>query len=167
MKFKIDTAKTSDLAGILNVERSSFPASEAMSEQTFRDKIRLIPDTFLVAHTENGAVAGICLGPTIKTRYIDDRLFIETQANSRQDTVQTVLSLAVLPKYRSRQLASDLLQNFIERAQAKENLKIISLTCIDSLIPFYEAKGFVNEGLSASQLGGETWYNMVLNLAKI
>ncbi|WP_252899306.1 hypothetical protein [Lactococcus fujiensis] len=51
----------------------------------------------------------------------------------------------------------------IDRENGRE---IISLTCLESLIPYYEKHGFVNEGRSESKLAGETWYNMIFDLKK-
>ena len=44
----------------------------------------------------------------------------------------------------------------------EENERIgITLTCKQELVSFYEKCGFVNHGMSESQHGGVTWYNMV------
>ena len=44
----------------------------------------------------------------------------------------------------------------------EENERLgITLTCKQELVSFYEKYGFVNYGMSKSQHGGVTWYNMV------
>ena len=40
------------------------------------------------------------------------------------------------------------------------------LTCKEGLIPFYEAFGYRNLGVSASVHGGAMWYDMVLEFAE-
>ena len=40
--------------------------------------------------------------------------------------------------------------------------KGIVLTCKESLIPFYEKFGYINEGKSMSKHGGAVWYDMRL-----
>ena len=44
----------------------------------------------------------------------------------------------------------------------EQERKGIVLTCKESLIPFYERFGFVNEGKSMSKHGGAVWYDMRL-----
>lgn len=45
-----------------------------------------------------------------------------------------------------------------------QNKKGVILTCKDKLIHYYEKFGFVNEGLSESNHGGESWYQMKLKI---
>ncbi|MFC4651798.1 GNAT family N-acetyltransferase [Lactococcus nasutitermitis] len=163
MKFTYDFAKAEDIDDIMTIETSCFTPEEAASRASMIERIALISDTFLVARNEDGRVVGMVVGPTSPERYLTDDLFEHSRANLPTDKVQTVVSLAVLADYRKHGLAGELLKRLaeVDRSAGRE---IISLTCLESLVPYYEAHGFVNEGVSASQHAGETWYNMVFSL---
>ena len=55
--------------------------------------------------------------------------------------------------------------HLIEDAR-KRGRKGLILTCKEGLIPFYEAFGYRNLGVSASVHGGAMWYDMVLEFAE-
>lgn len=72
---------------------------------------------------------------------------------------QSILGLAVDPKYQKRGIASKLLKQLEQEATAKKR-ETITLTCKQNLISFYKNQGYLNNGVSNSQHGGATWYNM-------
>ena len=65
------------------------------------------------------------------------------------------------PDFQRQGIASAVLIKFIEHAKV-ERRKGVVLTCKEHLISFYEKFGFVNEGISGSEHGGVTWYQMRL-----
>ncbi len=166
-KIILDFAKPNDIDDIMTVETSCFTAAEASSRASMIQRIELISDTFIVARDldQNGRVVGMIVGPTSSNHYITDDLFVHSEKNKSTDKVQTIITLAVLADYRKHGIAQKLLEKMaeIDRENGRE---IISLTCLESLIPYYEKHGFVNEGRSESKLAGETWYNMIFDLKK-
>lgn len=96
-------------------------------------------------------------------RYITDDLFTETVPNPVLGGFQTVLSLATAPEYRGKGIAGKLVQQLIKVCQGAKR-EAITLTCLENLIPFYKSHGFKNEGVSASERAGETWYNLVYEI---
>lgn len=64
---------------------------------------------------------------------------------------QMIFGVATLPEYQKMGCASKLMERVI--ADVKRGRKGIVLTCKESLIPFYERFGFVNEGKSMSKHG--------------
>ncbi len=164
-KIIYDFAKPTDINDVMNIENTCFTAEEAASRASMIERIALIPDTFVVARDEdeNGRVVGMCVGPTSPERYITDDLFEHTTQNRSTDKVQTIISLAVLPNYRKHGIAGKLLERMakIDRDNHRE---VISLTCLASLVSYYEHHGFVNEGVSNSEHAGETWFNMTYTL---
>ncbi|CAM3057752.1 GNAT family N-acetyltransferase [Lactococcus hircilactis] len=163
--IKYDFAKLSDLDEIMHVENSCFTPDEASSREAMLERISLISDTFIVARDmeKQGTVVGIIVGPTSSRPYITDDLFDHSTPNKPTDTVQTITSLAVLEEYRKHKIATHLLEKLAE-VDRENGRKVISLTCLDSLIPYYEKHGFKNKGKSESKLAGETWYNMTYDL---
>jgi GNAT superfamily N-acetyltransferase len=68
--------------------------------------------------------------------------------------------LAVAKRARNQGIAKILIEKMEELVEENERLGI-TLTCKQELVSFYEKCGFVNHGMSESQHGGVTWYNMV------
>ena len=56
-----------------------------------------------------------------------------------------------------------LMRHLIDRAKQEKRSGVV-LTCKEALIGFYEQFGFVCEGVSESQHGGVSWYEMRLTL---
>lgn len=74
---------------------------------------------------------------------------------------QMIFGVATLPEYQKMGCASKLMECVIADVKEQERKGIV-LTCKESLIPFYERFGFVNEGKSMSKHGGAVWYDMRL-----
>ena len=74
---------------------------------------------------------------------------------------QMIFGVATLPAYQKMGCASKLMEHVVEDVKA-QGRKGIVLTCKESLIPFYEKFGYINEGKSMSKHGGAVWYDMRL-----
>ena len=157
--MQITAAQPNELNEIMTIERAGFTPDEAATEAAMAERIAKIPDTFLVAHAD-GKIAGYIVGPAMTQRYISDDLFATLTANTPDAPYLAVLSLAVAPAMQGHGVGGALLDAFAARARA-QGRKAISLTCLARLIPFYEAHGYVNEGMAASDHAGEVWTNMV------
>ncbi|WP_397540186.1 GNAT family N-acetyltransferase [Rummeliibacillus pycnus] len=151
-----------DFDRIMEIEQLSFTPEEAATEVAFVNRIRMIPDSFLVA-VEEGEIVGFINGPVMDNVYITDDLFSETKENPENGGVQSILGLAVHPTHRKKGIASKLL-SYLEKDAALKNRTAVTLTCLDALIPFYEKHSYQNDGVSESEHGGEEWYNMTKHL---
>ncbi|UCZ54953.1 GNAT family N-acetyltransferase [Bacillus shivajii] len=147
-----------DLPVLIHIENQCFTEEEAATEEAFKQRIQQIPDSFFVAE-KNSEVAGYINGPVIQTRYITDDLFTNIIKNPTHGHHQSILGLAVSPKFQREGVARALLQHLDKEASAKSR-ETITLTCKGNLISFYEKHGYVNEGVSDSTHGGVVWYNM-------
>ena len=76
---------------------------------------------------------------------------------------QMIFGVATLPEYQKMGCASKLMERVIADVKEQERKGIV-LTCKESLIPFYERFGFVNEGVSDSAHGNVMWNQMRLIL---
>ncbi|WP_338129856.1 GNAT family N-acetyltransferase [Heyndrickxia oleronia] len=152
-----------DLKELMHIENLGFRPDEAATEKSMRERIKNIPDTFIVARDEQDKIIGYVVGPVINHRYLTDELFENTHPNPPSGGFQSILSLVVHPDYRGQGIATRLLER-LEEACKKSQRSGITLTCLDDLIPFYEAIGFVNEGKSVSTHAGDTWFNLVKEL---
>lgn len=155
----IRNVKMEDLSEIAIIEGLCFPKEEAATKETFEKRIRFIPDSFFVAEMKGGIV-GFVNGPVIETPFITDDLFREIKANPLTGGHQSILGIAVTPHFQTRGVASALLAH-IEEAARENKRETITLTCKEDLIGFYDKYGYVNKGVSKSEHGGITWYNMV------
>ena len=144
---------------ILAIEQLNFPAAEAVSAEILKERIELIPDTFLLAEL-HGQLAGYIVGPAVQSPYLTDDFFSKVGANSPEGGFIAVQSLSVPPDFQRKGVGTLLLAALKEIA-VQQNRRGISLTCHDELIPYYEMNGFVHEGISDSTHGGAVWSDMV------
>ena len=152
-----------DLPEIMAIENAGFTPEEAAAEAAMAERIRTIADSFIVARTSGGRIAGYVVGPVTAARYISDGLFAQSRPNPATGGFQTILSLATHPDLRSQGIASRLLEELAASCRRKQR-EGITLTCLENLIPFYQKHGYANEGVSASEHAGEVWYNLVKTL---
>ncbi|MEH7013157.1 N-acetyltransferase [Neobacillus niacini] len=156
--LKIRNGTIKDLPDLVIIEHLCFPKEEAATEEAFKQRIRLIPDSFFVAE-EGGVLVGLVNGPVIESEFITDDLFEEIKGNPSFGGHQTVLGVAVTPHFQTRGVATALLLHLEKEARLKKR-ESITLTCKEDLIRFYENLGYKNRGVSKSEHGGVTWYNM-------
>lgn len=157
--IRIRRAELSDWEEILAVEQLNFPAAEAVSAEILKERIELIPDTFLLAEL-HGQLAGYIVGPDVQSPYLTDDFFSKVGANSPEGGFIAVQSLSVHPDFQ-RQGVGTLLLAALKEIAVQQNRKGISLTCHDELITYYEMNGFVHEEISDSTHGGAVWSDMV------
>ncbi len=157
--WKIRQVKAEDLLLLTKVEQQCFPVEEAATKEAFAKRIELISDSFFVAEQKE-EIIGLINGPVIHTAMITDDLFTDIQKNPISGGHQSVLGVAVSPKFQKQGVAAALLSHLEKEARARSR-ESITLTCKENLIPFYENLGYKNAGISNSVHGGVTWYNMI------
>ena len=151
MIFNFRSPFLKDLERIMDIEKSGFSSEEAASSESMKERIEVINDSFILAVTESDNPVGYVVGKTVE--------------NPAVGGYQTILSLVVDPQFQKFGIATNLLTELEDISRNKKR-DGITLTCLKSLIPFYENNGYKLEGVSDSQHAGETWYNMVLDLKK-
>lgn len=149
----------SDLEELIVIENEGFTNEEAATREAFLERIKLIKDTFIVAE-KDGVIVGYINGPVIPQLYITDDLFEEIKENPKKGGYQSILGVAVSKKARNLGIARILI-NKMEQLVKENERQGITLTCKQELVSFYGKLGFVNHGISESQHGGVSWYNMV------
>lgn len=163
MELHFESAQMNELQRIMAIEQTGFSKEEAATKVAMKDRIKLYPETFIVAKNNVDQLVGYIVGPVFNQRYLTDDLYAQSQPNNPKYQYQTVLSLAVDPNFQHHGIASQLLTELAKVAK-KQGRTAITLTCLMDLVPFYESNGYQNEGVSASSHADETWYNMVLPL---
>lgn len=165
MALIIRQVTVADLKAVVQIEAAAFNMSEEMTTRDMIGRIENYPDTFLVAE-DNGKVVGHIFGPAFAKRYIEDDVYFNNHPNRAQDEYQLILSLAVIPAYQKQGIATSLLKKMTVVAK-KEGRKALSLTCLTKLLPFYEKRGFINEGETSDDIPDpkdEISFNMVKKL---
>lgn len=160
MNIKFSTPQPEDIKELIHIENLGFTPEEAATEEAMLERITVIPDSFIVARDGQSKITGYVVGPVLNQRYITDDLFENSIPNPSAGGFQSILSLAVHPDYRGKGIAAQLLGE-LERFCVKSKREAITLTCLDYLIPFYEANGYQNEGKSDSVHAGFAWFNMM------
>ncbi|MGK9182063.1 GNAT family N-acetyltransferase [Priestia filamentosa] len=157
--ISLRNVQPTDLEQLLVIENEGFSIEEAATKEAMVERIQLISDTFIVTERE-GKILGYINGPIINQPYITDDLFEETKENPKRGGYQSILGLAVSKQARNQGIARILIKKMEDII--KENKREgITLTCKQELVPFYEKCGFVNHGVSESNHGGLTWYNLI------
>lgn len=155
----IRPVRQEDWEAICQIEAEAFSAKEAATPEDLAARIRDLSSTFLVAVIEE-QVAGFIVAAQAHQRHLTDNLFHETPRLAEAGGFLLVTSLAVGKLFRGKGVGTALITAFKTLANSQKLLGI-SLTCHETLIAYYEANGFQNEGLSTSKHGGSQWFNLV------
>lgn len=165
MEYSIHRVKIGDfkeLTAIVQVESVCFPAAEAATEASLRQRIATFPDSFLVAQrTDNEEIIGFINGSCTNDSTISDEMFENISLHTPDGDYQAIFGLDVMPQYRHQGIAGALMRAFIENARTNGRKGVI-LTCKEHLLKFYGSFGYENGGISKSVHGGAVWYDMIL-----
>lgn len=161
-RFHIRRPEAEEAKAIWEVEKASFPASEAASYEAIVHRINAFSDTFLVLAEEN-KIIGLLNGCRSSQPRIKDEMFLPSCKNDPNGDYVLLFGLAVAPEYRGLQCGA-LLMNQMVRQCREAGVKQLILTCKENYVPYYENIGYENHGKSDSVHGGAVWYDMVYPL---
>ncbi len=160
MAIIIRHSVSADLPALGRIEAACFPAAEAASAETLRERFDVFPEYFFTAEDGERPV-GFINGMSTDRAAIRDEMFSTPSAHDPDGTRLAVLGLNVLPEYRRQGIARRLMEALLGQARADGKSGAV-LTCKEHLIPYYEAFGYRRLGVSASVHGGAVWYDMAL-----
>lgn len=161
MNLIIRQVKSDDLLAVTEVERACFPEAEAAPKEVLEERISIFPDCFFVAEIDK-KIVGFINGSVTNDSVIHDELFSDTSLHLPDGRYQTIFGLDVVPKYRKKGIAAELMKHLIQQAKEAGRTGVI-LTCKERLIHYYASFGYKNKGISSSTHGGAVWYDMILN----
>lgn len=162
LSFSITKASPEDLDELHKIERLCFGGGKAASRQAFLYRLTNFPDYFLKAEA-GGKIAGFVNGCPSDQSYITDDLFLAGSPFKASGQNLLIFGLAVHPDFRRQGIAHTLMEQILRAAKA-DGKKRVSLTCEEHLIPFYEAFGYKNHGVSKSVIGGIKFFDMETGL---
>lgn len=158
MDVTIRFAKKEEAEILAVIEARCFPPAEAASREAVLERMELFPENFIVADAD-GVVTGFINGGTTDQPYLPDAFYHDLSLHKKDGAYQTVFGLNVLPEYRRQGIAEKLVDRFVALAKERGKAGVI-LTCKEHMIHYYERRGFVKYGVSDSEHGGATWYDM-------
>lgn len=162
--FEFRNIKQDEAEQTVRIEQICFPPNEACSEEHMRDRVEYAPELFLVAiDRRTGKIAGFLNGLATEEEIFRDEFFTDVRLYQPDGANVMLLGLDVLPEYRGRGLARELVARYAKR-EAEKGRKKLLLTCLPEKVNMYEKFGFVDLGLANSTWGGEAWHEMSLTL---
>lgn len=160
--MEIRKATMDDLGIIAKVEADCFPPAEAAGIEEFRERLSVYPECFWLLFDGNKLV-GFVNGMRTDEEDLADEMYERAGLHQPDGKWQMIFGVDVVPKYRRRGCAEQLLRRAIQDAK-DQKLEGVVLTCKERLIPYYAKFGFYNEGVSKSVHGNAVWYQMRLKL---
>lgn len=157
---EIRTAEMRDLDAISEIEKCCFPAAEAASRESLRERLEVYPNHFWLLLEGDKAVSFVN-GMVTDSPNLADEMYENASLHREDGKWQMIFGVDTLPGYRCRGCAGKLLRHVIEQAKRQGRAGLV-LTCKEKLVPYYAKFGFVQEGISESVHGGAVWYQMRL-----
>ncbi|SDO27182.1 Ribosomal protein S18 acetylase RimI [Paenibacillus sp. yr247] len=144
------------------IESIVYTKESAATLEAFQMRKQVFGSYFLVAEIESEhEIVGVTNGVKLHHRDLADESIKQGVEFAVNGQYFCLLTIAVLPTYQRRGIATALLKSVIRIAR-EEGLKGIVLMCEEHLISFYEQHGFRYAAPSASVHGGIQWHEMNL-----
>ena len=156
----IRLATPADAEVIARIEAACFPPAEAASLDQFVERLAVFANHFWLLERD-GEVVTVINGMVSDAPTICDAMFEDAHLHNEQGAWQEIFGVMALPEYQGRGYANVLMKRVIADARAQGRRGCV-LTCKAELVGFYERFGYRNLGVSASERGGATWYDMRL-----
>ena len=157
-QFEFRTILKSEAEQAVTIEHICFPPNEACSRQAMLTRIENASEQFLVAVDKTtGKLAGFINGLSTYEDKFRDEFFTDICLYDPKGENVMILGLDVLPEYRNRGLAREIVRNF-SIMEKEKGRKTLILTCLDEKVKMYEKLGFSDKGMADSTWGGEEWH---------
>jgi len=157
----IRNAITADLESLAEVEAACFPAAEAASKDVLKERLAAYADHFWLLFDDDGRLVSFVDGMATDEPDLNDDMYADAGLHRRDGRWQMVFGVNTVPDCRRRGYAGLLLRRLIESSRERGRLGVV-LTCKESLVPYYAAFGFRDEGISGSTHGHVVWHQMRL-----
>ena len=163
-KYEFRDIRSDEIAQAVAIEQICFPPHEACSEKSMSERIRKVPELFMVAvDKQTGKIAGFLNGIATDEEQFRDEFFTDADLYNPKGKNVMLLGLDVLPEHRGQGLAREIINQYRKREQENNRSKLI-LTCLESKVEMYLKMGFCDLGISNSTWGNEEWHEMSLDI---
>lgn len=159
-QFIFRNIESEETGQAIAIEQICFPPHEACSAKAMTERIIAAPDLFLVAVDKNtGKIAGFFNGIATDETAFRDEFFTDITLHKATGKSVMLLGLDVLPEYRGKGLAREIVKQYIERERARGRAFLV-LTCLEDKVGMYKKMGFTDQGIADSTWGNEEWHEM-------
>lgn len=163
-RFEFRDIRPEEAERAAEIEKRVFPPNEAASPEHLADRIRVAPDLFLVAVDKStGEIIGFLNGLATDETEFRDEFFTDASLHDPDGSNVLLMGLDVVPEYQRQGIATEIVNTYRSREQARGRKKLI-LTCLPDLVKMYSGMGFTDRGMSSSVWGGEAWHEMDMRL---
>ena len=145
-------------ADITALEAACFPPAEAAPYESFRARLQAFPERFWLLYRD-GELVSMVNGSLSDEDDLRDEMFHDASLHTPGGKWQMIFGVATLPAYRRQGFAGTLLEAAKKQCRVEGKAGLV-LTCKQVKLAYYAGFGFISEGLSASEHGGDVWYQM-------
>ena len=159
-QFEFRNVSLEEADQVAIIESICFPPNEACSKKHMIERVEAAQELFLIAVDKTtGKIAGFLNGLSTDEERFRDEFFTDITLYNPIGKNVMLLGLDVLPEYRRKGLATEIVRRYVEREKQNHRKKLL-LTCLDSKVLMYKKMGFFDEGIANSSWGGEEWHEM-------
>lgn len=163
-EFEIREILPGEYTEAARIEQVCFPDGDAVPKDAMIEKAEAAPELFLVAaDKESGCLAGFLNGLATDEKHLRDEFYTDASLHDPEGKNVVLLGLDVLPQYRGRHIATELMRTYARRERARGR-KALILTCLEDRVDMYIRMGFEDAGPSLSSWGGGAYREMTLRL---
>lgn len=159
-KYEFRGIRADEAEQAAQIEQVCFPPNEACKPEIMRERVKIFPETFLVAVSrETGKVVGFINGIATDEPHLRDDFYTDAALHEPNGSNVMILGVDVLPEYRKQGIAREMMRSYLCREKDKGR-KMVVLTCLDDKVRMYKTFGFRDDGEADSSWGGEKWHEM-------
>lgn len=158
--FRPATARDADRC--FEIESTAYEGDEAATLPKIRKRIAEYPQGFLVMEC-GGQIIGFINSGCAHTVVMSDEAFKELIGHDPAAPNVVIMSVVIDPAYQGRGYASVMMQTFVQQMR-EAGKRTIHLMCKQRHGDLYARQGYRYVRPSASDHGGMSWHEMVMNL---
>ncbi|SHO47294.1 GNAT family N-acetyltransferase [Desulfopila aestuarii] len=162
--YTLRPPRLTDLDRCFEIETVSYDGDEAATREKIQTRIETYPEGFWVLEVDKRIVGFINSGCTDKVEMTDES-FKELVGHDPDGRHNVIMSLVVRPEYQGQGFASILMARHVRRMK-ELNKSSIQLMCKKQHVAIYQRFGFSYVKASASDHGGMSWHEMVMELTE-
>lgn len=154
------TATPADVSRCFQIETSAYEGDEAATREKIATRIEQYPQGFLIME-QDGDVIGFINSGCAHDVVMSDEAFKELIGHDGEALNAVIMSVVIDPAHQGKGYASLMMRTFVKRMQAMGK-RTIHLMCKERHVELYARMGYRYVKPSASDHGGMSWHEMVM-----